>query len=578
MPAPSLALPFSADPRPRMRWWPLLVFALLKLVLVSHDEIRTVSADDAGYAQMAANWYWGAAYAPYSYSRQPLYPLFISVSQVFGIPYRIWIELAWIGACIASARAMNAAGVRRGAALLAGVVMLFHPTVLTLFTRLLPDSLYAIGWMLLLTALAAAVTQRSLGAVARWAGVAAVGAMIATNARPESILVWGVLAMAGTFIVLARLLAWAPDRLWWRLALCVFMPFAVAQALTQSFAAVNHARIGVWATNDLTMPGFASFYRAILAIPPDHPSLLLPIPRDVRDRAYAASPSFRRLEPFLEGGPAARPYADACFERTGVKGEFGGWTVWALRRAAWSMNNDRWPDAAKVDAYYARCAAELRQAMLAGDLPSRFVPVSFVPPEWRLLAAQLPTSLRHCWRSLTHLGGYFVQQSDLAPSVVGTFDAAAGRRITLKAMNDATPVPYSVWHQPKVGKKLFDIELAISKAARRFIPYAPFLAFAGTLVTLACPWRHPRHWSPRRRGVTVVLLILWGAGLARLFFIAVLDANAVGSQERYMFPAGIALALLIPACISGMVESFRELRAGRPVAATEPAPAPAATP
>ena len=71
-------------------------------------------------------------------------------------------------------------------------------------------------------------------------------------------------------------------------------------------SAKNARHCGVFATTAVTAPGYLAANRALTSIEQAAPRRFVPVPAEVRERAYAASPAFRELRPTLEGPSWAR--------------------------------------------------------------------------------------------------------------------------------------------------------------------------------------------------------------------------------------------------------------------------------
>lgn len=568
---------------PRWMSWAMLLVCVFKLVLASHDEILSYNADDTGYAIFAGRWYWGHDFGLYSYTRQPTYPLFIAVTQALGVPTRLAIELCWFGACLLAARALALSGVRPLAALLGFVLCVLDPLSMFLFNRLLPDTLYATAFLAFIAGIIGVLSiGRGRGGahmgLRSWAALAAIAGAITANTRPEAVLVWGVLALAGLAILAQR---WLGDP-----AMCGVLPRArtrflaacVAPALCivgleQTIATITQRQTGVRMTYDLAMPGFKALYKALLEIPPEKPNLLLPIPRDVRDKAYAASPSFARFEPFLDGEQAVAEGKRDCEGQTGVKGEYGAWMIWALRAAAFEMKRStqqRWTNASELDAFYRQCATELHAAMDAGTLPRRWVPISFVPPEWGLLVRALPESLWKCWYRLSNRD--FVRPSPDAVDAYAerAFDASASRRGALVGLSRGEENRASLWLSKESIKRLDSIKSSIAKAHRAiFVPGITIVVIASAIVLVGIVKRRSLGINPAH----LAMLLLLAGILSRVLFVAIVDANGVqiaasdGSghpvQVRYLFACSPLLALAFVAALSVLVDAIIGPRASR---------------
>ena len=135
----------------------------------------------------------------------------------------------------------------------------------------------------------------------------------------------------------------------------------------------NYLRWGVFAVSDLSTPNFKAAYRGLLRIRPDHSIRYVSITRDMRERAYAVSPSFRELAPFLEGQTLTDCSAGwRNFQNVPPEEYSGGWFVVALREAA--AESGHYQSAGETEAYYGRVAEELRAAEAEGRLATRWLP------------------------------------------------------------------------------------------------------------------------------------------------------------------------------------------------------------
>jgi len=380
---------------------------VVKLALVWGEGIRPVGFDATSFANSARHWYWGLGYGRYNYIRQPVYPLFVALTSAIGLPTRVAIELAWFAGAVVMYGALRACGLLRVLAGAAAIAMVFHPWTWAWFNHLLQDTLYAplaVGFVCALAGAACAADGKTAW---RWGGLAAGLGALASCTRPESVVLFGSVAVAATMVMLPRV----RTRALWREGLRRLLPVAAAPVVaivvfSGAIRAANYATIGSAVTTDLLLPGQRDMYSALLAIEPDDGDPRLPIPRDVRERAYAASPTFARLRPFLDG--EGRPERMDAFQKyarhlTRAEGEFSGWTIWALRDAAWSAAGgeaESFRSAAELDAFFKAAAVELRAAAADGRLQTRRVLIPFVPPEWGRIAQLAPTTLERCWEMI----------------------------------------------------------------------------------------------------------------------------------------------------------------------------------
>ena len=535
---PAPFLPATSRGVPQWCWVVALALVLLKLVLVSHEEIVAFTDDDYGYAHSAFYWYWKVPYGTFSFSRQPVYPLFLAASDVFGIPARLWIELTWAGAAGIMLVALRRLGLTLVAALAAFVLVLFHPWTVMLFSRFLCDSLYGALLLPFLCALAVGITRTNLASALRWGSVAAVSGALAANTRVESILILGAVAVAGACVLGLYLAREADRRLSLRRGACVvLLPLVAIFGLTHAFKAANLAHIGSYVTSDLDMPGFKMLYGALLAIRPAHPDVRLSAPRDAREWAYARSPAFAQLRPFLESDPAVLGYTAQTEAATGVKGEYGAWTVWGLRVAAWHLHP--WQSARELDAFYAKAGDEILAALKAEPGAARWTPVTFVPPDWGQMFRELPASGGRCWRMLLFWDYWRHPDSKLDEAGTARFDAVGNRRLPLVLLNNEKPVEGAVWASAKNAARLDRYKRSLFNLLKPVTIAAVVLLVAGTLVGVLGARRRvfPASWY-------VLSALLISAALGRFAIVALLDVTGIPVLMRYLFPLAAPIMIL----------------------------------
>ncbi len=581
----STSSPASVPSTERWRVLLLIAFvalALFKLALVSHHEILVWGFDDAGYARAGEVGYWGEPYGQYTHTRQPVYPLFLTYSRDLGVPARLAIELVWIGACWVLVRAVRVCGANPLVALGAGALALFHPWTIIWFDRLSQDNLYAPLVIAFLASIAACIVEPVKKRAWRWGALVAASGALAANTRPEAILLYGTLALS----VVISLSLWAcrlSDRRTVRrdLLAAFLVPLLAMQGLTLYLAHENKRHIGVAVTTDFMLPGIKRLYSALLAIPPepDAPGSLpggghdprLPITRDVREKAYAVSPTLATLRPWLDGEKRMKEFARGCFKQTGVSDEFGAWTVWALRKAAWKSRRAQvrggWHSARELSDFYGRAADEVRAAMADGRLRRRAVPVPFMPPEWGTILTRWPRSLRATWALMADLPYQRMYSQKGAVRMTRMFNAVALRRTvpaTLAEGPDAV-VRGSAWFSPErvEASDRFGTELA--GVYRPIVRTSLWTALAGVLVG----WGGLFIRSGRlARGVLrarwyVLTAILGTALLARVLLISLLDVTGLPVLERYLIVCGPLLTALGLMGLQGLIAYGAVMAFGR---------------
>lgn len=543
-----------------------LVFVLaviVKLVLISHDELAAAPSDPAEYAYAGAQFYFGMPYNAPNYARLGTYPLFLSVNTMLGVPARLGIELVWCAASYVTLIALCRLGLTRWVATLAGVLLVLLPMSITALNTLHADALYAPAMLALVMATSVSCVASSRGEFARWELTAALAGVL-TTCRAELILTYAALAGSAVVISLCRIVGMIDGPLFFRRLRAAFItPLLAVLVFTTAIKLGNLTSIGAFVDQDLSSPGVARLYNALLAIPPENPSLEMQIPRDVREKAYAASPTFARFKPFLESsGMTAFQIAcqRVCVSRgvTYTPGEYGGWSIWALRGAVWQLGPHT--SLRDVDAVYQRAADELRGAMSRGELPSRFAPFSYIAPEWHLLVQGTPSAISRTFGVLTsphYAPSRHVASTPEELSRQRLFNSVTLRRAQLLKPPDEGPNT-SRWHSKAVADTLTSLKVRLDRAfswlpiiALVCLPIAILFGLrvrpplAGLLTRSLDSANSPSSaGATTRLGVLVLSLAAGGMFAARLLMFAAIDLNGIPTQARYLLPCA-ALAVVV---------------------------------
>lgn len=464
-----------------------------------------------------------------SFLKEAPYPLFVSACYRLGVPLRTGHELLYLAAAGALAGAM----VYRQSNNLVGLVVFAATTLiparLYILRQPLHDSIYSSVMMLVVAALLWQLKRK--GEPGRWRRWLATGVAVGLlwNIRQERQLVLVLLAtfFAGVATLWPRrdtrrrtvqewLVEWAPA-------------FVICVAITLGFMTANYVRWGVFATSEFAAPKLGAAYAALLRIKPESRILYVPITREMRERAYEVSPTFRQIKPHLEGQVWGNRAPNWLGFQNVPAGEYsGGWFVLALRDAAAAAGFCG--AAGDTEAFFGKVAAELHTAEAEGKLTTRWLPPGLgwaLNPDLDLYWRQVPRSWRAMWYTAWsfRLDQYpLFDPPEATPKVIELFDRVGNRRAV---------APKSQGHRAECREWLADA----------FASYSQFVLAAGCLV-----------------GAAVLLLVRsggveWGAyqlpalvfgvyGFVRFFVFALFDAGSFpGNDSRYLFPATVSLTL-----------------------------------
>ena len=325
--------------------------------------------DDALYVRLAAHVASGEWLGPYDAStlaKGPLFPIFIAVSSRLGMPLLLAGRLFFAAAALLLVAALAPVVRAKRVRLLLLAVLLLNPVVVTRAAR---EVVYP------------SVTLLALAG--------ACGAFSALPSSPRRAFAWSALCGAalgaiwltreeGVWILppVALLLAAAVFRETHRSGLLAglrraggvaLLPFLVLGLVLFCVALANRGAYGVLSVRESSERPFLSAYGALVRIRPSVARQSVPVPEDVRRRAYAESPAFGTLEPLLEG-EVGRAFSALGAELSPEAGGdiAAGWLQFALRDAA--SRTGRYRDARTAAAFWTRVADELNAACEAGRL------------------------------------------------------------------------------------------------------------------------------------------------------------------------------------------------------------------
>lgn len=496
----------------------IVALIALKLWLVHGEEIvgSATQHDALWFVRSARVWYWGAKYDWTAFIRPPAYPLWLAVVHSCAVPQRVAIELLQLTGFAALTFALLRAGLSRSFAVIAFAAAAFHPAGIHLNDYTMADPFYAgvLPW-LLAAMIWLSQTRRVLVA-------AATGLLIAVLwlTREESVL---VNLLVGAFLLLwiarerSRTGSWAAAiSNNWRPAVTMLVVFA---ALVLTICAANQRTYRAFAKSDMVAPTFEAAFNALVRIKPSQHQRFVPVPNESLHLAFAASPTFARLQPRLDGADG-EAWRIGTFRNTGVQGEIGiNWLLWAIRHAAAGEGIHDSPE--RAEQFYRDVAGELNNAFAERRLESRFLWASFIGPNLIPEAHQLAPSLRR----LLHL---FIARHELAPvaddEILLPEETRWYDQLTLRRRN---------------GSGGFDSPTLDERAKRAVGAHYRLLVFAlcGLGVIAAMTLLLPKTRLRFSNALDCALALLFFAIISRLGLFTVIDATSWPvAYDRFLFP------------------------------------------
>lgn len=377
--------PPTARPRSDRWWfWAAVALTAVKLWFTAGQTVFAIGPaihDDKLFILLTEhllNGQWLGPYNQFTLAKGPLYSLFVAGNFWVGLPLLLTQQLVYAGACAAVALACRPWLPRAGGRFTLYALLLANPMSYDAsnMTRLMRQSLYTPLGMLVIAGLITVFARRRdsgrrLAVPAGLAGLAFGGFWLT---REESVWLVPAIGLIAFGLVVAVRRDWRERG---RLLVLAAAAFLVAFSVpVYVVSGLNLRHYGWFGTVEFRATDFKDAYGALtrIAVGPELPQV--PVTRQMREAAYRISPTFAKLEPWLEG-----EVGDHWIERTLFKPEErqirGGWFMWALRDAMAAAGLT--PDARTAMANYRRIADEVNAACDAGRVPSRPARSGFFP-------------------------------------------------------------------------------------------------------------------------------------------------------------------------------------------------------
>jgi len=430
---------------------------------------------------------WLGPYDQFTLAKGPLYSVFLAGNFWLGWPLLITQQILYLGACatlvIALRPWLHSAWLR----FTLFAVLLLNPMSYDAsnLARLMRQSLYTPLALFVIAGLITLYARRRenphrLLAPAAGAGLA-FGAFWITREESVWLLPTMGLLCLGLIVSLRHELRARGRAL--VIALGVFIAAFAVPVL--ALGAMNLKHYGWFGSVEFRAPGFKNAYGALsrIAVGPELPHVI--VTRQMREAAYAASPTFALLEPHLEGAIGAH-WVDRDLFPAAERQIRGGWFMWALRDAHAAAGLA--PEAATALRNYQKIADEINAACDAGRLPAGPPRAGFFP---RLTRDDIGPIWRETLAYLSYFGT-FRGFTAYSPDSVGDY-------AELKPFRDyvGTPLSYAPRSPdpfPPAQARLQRFQVASLESAGRLTSsliawVGPLLLLVGLVRTFEIAWR-----------------------------------------------------------------------------------------
>lgn len=520
------------------------MLTLVKLWLVRRDEMPCTGSpfDDIWYMQSAKDWYWLRSYdqLPFGtppYIRLPAYPLYLAVVNLTGVPLRIMNELLLMVAAFVFAWVLIKAGQSPVLGILFFAATIFHPGSLHVNSIVFADSFYAAVLLFSLAGLILLLLKREDPHRLWYALATGIALAVLWHVRQESIIILGFLGVyALLWFLNVRGESLSRISKLKQFTIVVATPLLVILLVSVVVSTANYKRFGVFSGDAMFTSDFAAASKALVRIKPQVPIRFVPVPREVRQRAYVVSPAFKELESYFEGDTGRTWATFGKDVGVQVPGEISaGHFWWGLNQATYYAGYNK--SGRRAGRFYRRMAAEINAACDDGRLECRPVISASIDPARQNWLPYLPQSFSR----MTHM---FIaveeppkpqELANLGPDLRQLVDYITNRRAAfLNGPRITTHRQSLLWSYH--GK---------------LIVLLSYLGVGALLLLLIC-YRSLNLKDPVFTIVTLLIAVI----AIRLALATLIDASAfyVAPDIRYLFPVmylyTCVLLLLIAQAIS----------------------------
>lgn len=232
-------------------------------------------------------------------SKAPFFSLFIAVSTIIGLPFRLAEFILFAPLPFFFWLAVRPLGFSKWHIILSATVCLLFVPIVGVELRLLRTSVFGSMSFYCFTGLCGLLIRfhTASGKKWTWALIAGLAMGIAATTREEAI--WMLVPTSLTFLFSAYI-GWPRTKVTSLLSLLIVLIVGY-QAPTILFSTLNYKSYGVYAPSLRQHQDFRELYSILVSLEPGDREKYVPIKTVTRLKAYTVSPKFSELKPFLEG-------------------------------------------------------------------------------------------------------------------------------------------------------------------------------------------------------------------------------------------------------------------------------------
>ncbi|MFH0783831.1 MAG: hypothetical protein V2B20_18005, partial [Pseudomonadota bacterium] len=344
---------------------------LVMVTITPHDDLLFIR-----HADSLLSGQWLGDYNQMTLIKEPLYPIFIALSHWLSIPLLLSEHLFYALSCAIFVWAIGPLVRQRTLLLAAFLFLLFNPGSFNYpaVGRVFQLAFYApLATIVMSLLLGMAIRAKgSMRTALGWSCGLGIGLAVFWTTRGESIFLMPSVAIV--FLFLFVTLGGKNHRGWGRPLLLCAIPLLCMIGAVQIIQQINKIKYGVPAVIELTTPEFESAYGGLLRIKSDKERQFFPVVHDARLKAYAASPTFREIEKYLDG-----PVGEGWLNLVGDSDIPAAFFIWAFRDSVAAAGYCT--SGTKALEFYKKMGQEIDAACESGQLDCR-IPLTSLVPAW----------------------------------------------------------------------------------------------------------------------------------------------------------------------------------------------------
>lgn len=305
-------------------WITLLLFCVLKLVVISGNEIVSEGSDSVEFLLMAKTWFWGYGSLP---NRGPGFPIFVALTHFFDANLRTTSELLFMCAGAWFCSSLLRLKLSKPIVVFVYITIIFHPSSVNCFDAPMSEGVFVIFFLISLGSLVrvmCSTSYRSKIVNCIVFGLACI-LMVHTRTADRTLVFFAVALLIGCNYVCDSFRT--RQILPLRAIMCAAAIVTPILLVNITVLSVNHFVYGFFGYNERPTPSELGLIHTLMTIDtgekPEHLHIL--VTAKARKIAYELSPTMAFFEHEIEGpyfAAVEKNSSYTTFSRTGIKGQF----------------------------------------------------------------------------------------------------------------------------------------------------------------------------------------------------------------------------------------------------------------